>query len=65
MLFVGGDFTAIGSVNRFKLAAISPTTGLANSWNPTANGSVNSIVFMDSLAYIGGAFNELGGQTRK
>jgi hypothetical protein len=72
VLYVGGDFTAIGGQNRKALAAIDTSSGAATAWNPVlALDSPFGGVYVDALAvsgnsiYIDGNFNYVGGQARQ
>ena len=38
-ILVGGDFTSIGGQTRNRIARLDATTGLADSFNPNANGA--------------------------
>ena len=64
--FNGGN--SIGGQTRNYIARLDPTTGLADSFNPNANGSVGAIaVQADGKIVAGGFFtgaNSIGGQTR-
>src|SRR6266851_4308762 len=71
-MYAVGSFTAItwnGTTytrnNVFSFSATSPYT--VTSWNPNANGKVNSITFSPdcSTAYLGGTFTAIGGTTVK
>jgi uncharacterized delta-60 repeat protein len=68
-LLVAGYFTNIGGQTRYGIARLDPTTGMADSFNPS--GRVASILAMarqsDGKILIGGQFsgpNSMGGQTR-
>src|SRR5450755_4773628 len=70
-ILVGGTFTganSIGGQTRNRIARLDPTTGLADSFNPNANGQVQSIALQaDGKILAGGFFNganSIGGQTR-
>ena len=67
-ILVGGDFQAANSIGgqpRNRIARLDPTTGLADSWDPNANGTVYSIVVQaDGKILVGGYFDNIGGQTR-
>jgi hypothetical protein len=72
VLYVGGDFTAIGGQNRKALAAIDTSSGAATAWNPVvAPFFPTDGVYVDALAvsgtsvYIDGNFNYVGGQPRQ
>ena len=64
----GGYFTSIGGQTRnyiARLDATGPNTGLADSFNPNANGLAFSIALLaDGKILAGGTFTSIGGQTR-
>ena len=67
ILYVGGSFTSIGGQSRRRLAAISTSTGLANSFNPSiGSDSVSnfSLASDDSSLYVGGSFSMVGKKAR-
>src|SRR2546428_8557 len=65
-ILAGGMFITIGGQTRNHIARLDPTTGLADSFNPNANGvAVYSIVVQaDGKILTGGLFTNIGGQTR-
>ena len=70
-ILAGGYFSganSIGGQARNRIARLDATTGLADSFNPNANGTVNAIaVQADGKILAGGSFsgaNSIGGQTR-
>ncbi|MEY4071495.1 MAG: hypothetical protein RL721_2109, partial [Candidatus Eisenbacteria bacterium] len=63
-VYVGGAFTIIGSANRSRIAALSPVTALATTWNPGANNTVQALALRGTLLYAGGDFLNIGGQSR-
>ncbi len=75
-VYVGGNFTTarpagsapgVNTVARANLLAYDITTGnLINSWAPTTNGDVLSIVPSpdNTRLYIGGSFTQVNGQIR-
>ena len=64
-ILVGGVFTSIGGQTRNHIARLDATTGLADSFDPNANGIVYSIaVQADGKILAGGMFSSIGGQTR-
>jgi uncharacterized delta-60 repeat protein len=70
-ILVGGAFfgaNSIGGQARDWIARLDPTTGLADSFNPHANYSVNAIVVQaDGKILVGGSFggqNSIGGKDR-
>jgi hypothetical protein len=54
---------------RFNLAAFDVTSALALPWNPSTRGVNGGVVFAlqvsDGLVYVGGRFDEIGGQARE
>ena len=73
-LLIGGAFDSIGGTARAGTAAVRIDGACADqysasclrSWNPgeAPNGFVNGITVTGGVAYIGGAFNTLGGSAR-
>ena len=64
-ILAGGNFTSIGGQTRNYIARLDATTGLADSFDPNANGTVYSIaVQADGKILAGGVFTSIGGQTR-
>ena len=67
-ILLGGDFTMHRRQRRATaLPGLMPITGLADSFDPNANGGtgVNSIaVQADGKIFAGGNFTSIGGQTR-
>ena len=68
VIYVGGNFTAIGGQSRNRIAKLSTTgTGLADAtWNPNSSNIVNSLTLdtANSVIYVGGNFTTIGGQSR-
>ena len=64
-LYVGGSFTSMGGQARNRLAALSPYTNSAFSWNPNAKNTVYSLIAKDDLVYVAGLFDTINGQDRK
>jgi hypothetical protein len=62
--YIGGDFTRVGSVERSFIAHILPDDILDISWNPNANGRVESLAVSSGTVYAGGQFTSIGGQAR-
>jgi hypothetical protein len=63
-LFVGGDFTSIGTQNRNRIALLSMFTGQANaSWDPNPNGSVEKLSVINGNLYVGGNFTRIANTT--
>lgn len=63
-VYVGGNFTTIGGVNRNHLAAVDPVTGAVRSWNPDVGGEVHSLLIIKNRLYVGGNFASVGGRSR-
>ena len=67
-ILAGGAFNganSIGGQTRNRIARLDATTGLADSFNPNANGEVDAIaVQADGKILAGGGFTSIGGQTR-
>jgi hypothetical protein len=62
--FVGGQFTAVGGHAISNLAHVNADMTLDTNWAPQPNGSVLAIAREDSRLFIGGTFDEIGGETR-
>jgi uncharacterized delta-60 repeat protein len=67
-ILAGGDFSggnSIGGQTRNRIARLDGATGLADSFNPSANSSVRTIaVQADGKVLAGGVFTNIGGQSR-
>ena len=69
-VYAGGNFTNIGGAARHWIAALDSSTGQATEWNPRAaggslaNAGVSAIAASRDAIYLGGTFNNVGGQTR-
>ncbi len=71
VIYIAGRFTAVrpagstsGSVTRNHAAALSQATGQVLSWNPDANGTVQSLAAGNGRIYLGGSFSNVGGTAR-
>ncbi len=62
--FVGGSFTTADNISRNKIAHLRSDGTLDPTWNPNANGDVDAIAVADNIVYVGGAFTNIGAQTR-
>jgi hypothetical protein len=61
-LYIGGDFTTIGSTTRNRIAAVNATDGsLVTTFDPNVNQYVYSSGFSSNRLYIGGNFTTVGG----
>lgn len=64
-ILVGGFFSSIGGQVRASMARLDPTTGLADSFDPSANGEILTIALQANGKIVaGGAFTSIGGQKR-
>ncbi len=75
IVYVGGEFTKIGEMERNHSAAIGPD-GTLLDWNPNVSGNVsgnfigssyrtiNVIAISGSMLYVGGDFTQVGDETR-
>jgi hypothetical protein len=63
-LYVGGEFTQVGGLQRNYLAAVDATTGQVLPWNPDADWPVLALARNGNTVYVGGIFQRLGGQWR-
>jgi uncharacterized delta-60 repeat protein len=70
-ILAGGNFSganSIGGQTRNRIARLDPTTGLADSFDPNANGGLVAIAIQpDGRILVGGSFNgtnSIGGQAR-
>src|ERR1017187_589301 len=61
LVYAGGNIYNVGNSNNQNLAAISTSTALANSFNPsTVDGQVNALFVIGSIVYVGGQFTTIG-----
>ena len=67
-ILAGGSFSgasSIGGQTRNNIARLDATTGLADTWNPNADDTVNAIALQaDGKIVAGGIFITIGGQPR-
>lgn len=65
-VLVSGDFWMIGGdpQPRDCLAALDTLGGLAEDWNPGANGAATAFMPCGDTLFVGGVFSEVSGQTR-
>ncbi|MBP6302556.1 MAG: PKD domain-containing protein [Bacteroidia bacterium] len=61
--YIGGEFSQIGSVQRYCLAHVDSNRNVT-SWNPNVNSIVKQIIVTSNSVYIGGGFTRVGTQTR-
>ncbi|MCX7632128.1 MAG: Ig-like domain-containing protein [Turneriella sp.] len=73
MLYAGGGFSSLDSLGRDRLAAIRLTTTCLTAysssciadWQPSADGTVLSIVSGNNQIFLGGAFTNVNGMERR
>lgn len=64
-LYVGGLFTNINGVNRYRIAALNPQTGaVITQFNAGTDYVVKSIVATNDTVYVGGSFKSANGNAR-
>ncbi|HEY3318871.1 MAG TPA: PKD domain-containing protein [Planctomycetota bacterium] len=68
--YIAGKFSKVGETARNYLAAVdadpaSPTYGQATAWDPNPDSNVTALVVSGTTAYVGGAFDNIGGQARQ
>jgi len=64
-IFVGGSFTSVSGVNRYRVVALDASTGaVIPSWNVVVNSRVRSLAVSGTTLYLGGIFSTVGGQPR-
>ena len=65
-VFVGGDFTNVSGVNRYRLAALDAENGTPlNIFTAPLDAGVRALEVRDGTLYVGGIFNSVGGQARQ
>lgn len=70
--YAGGSFEQVGLIGqetiRLNLAAFDVSSGAAAPWNPSVRGVNGDVVYTlqmsDDVVYVGGRFDEVGGQAR-
>ena len=63
-VYMGGDFTALGTIDRNYAAALNVNGTIDDTWKPEANERVSAIAVADSKVYLGGDFTEIDGAPR-
>lgn len=63
-LYIGGTFRTVGGQTRNRVAAVNPTTGAVQSFNPNSNSTVYAIAATSSNVYLGGVFTRMGNVAR-
>lgn len=65
-VFVGGDFTNVSGVNRYRLAAVDADNGtVLNIFTAALDAGVRALEVQGDTLYVGGIFNSVGGQARQ
>ena len=65
LVYAGGNFSSVGSSNLANIAAISTTTALANSFNPSAvDNQVFALFVTATNVYVGGQFTTIGTKSK-
>ncbi|MFM8888444.1 MAG: hypothetical protein ACKOGM_00385, partial [Solirubrobacterales bacterium] len=59
VVYLGGAFSQAGGQSRNNAAAVDPSTGTANSWNPSPNNDVNQLEVLGSNVYMTGYFSQV------
>jgi hypothetical protein len=63
-VYVGGDFSAIGTATRHRLAALDALSGAVSAWNHQADARVRALDVSASRLYAGGQFTTIDGASR-
>jgi hypothetical protein len=61
--YVGGIFTHVAGLPRTNLAHVL-SNSTVDSWNPSPDNQVQTLLVSGGVLYVGGAFSVIGGQTR-
>ncbi|MEQ1785490.1 MAG: PKD domain-containing protein [Acidimicrobiales bacterium] len=61
-IYIGGQFTQVNGTNRYRIAALNPTTGaVITGFNAIAGSTVKDLVATSTTVYAGGIFTSAGG----
>lgn len=63
-VFVGGDFTRVGTATRNRFAAFDAKSGALRKANPSFNSRVNAVTVVGKNVYVGGWFTRVGTKLR-
>jgi uncharacterized repeat protein (TIGR02543 family) len=57
-VYIGGNFSTVGTETRYGLARIDGTTGVVDSWHPSTGGTINALALdeVSGRLYAGGNF---------
>ncbi|MGC0366345.1 PKD repeat protein [Rhodococcus sp. 27YEA15] len=65
-VFIGGDFTNVSGVNRYRLVAVDANSGaVLNMMTAALDAGVRSLEVSGNTLYVGGIFNSVGAQARQ
>jgi PKD repeat protein len=65
-IYVGGEFTQVSGVNRYRIAALNASTGaLITSFNAIVDYRVSALVATSTTVYAGGAFSTGNGSVTR
>jgi hypothetical protein len=64
-LYVGGQFTQLGGLNRNYVASLDARSGAITDWDPDANWPVFALARSGDTMYLGGMFTQVSGQPRQ
>lgn len=65
-IYVGGDFTSINGVARYRAAAFDTATGnLVSTFRPALSSRVRALAVTADRVYLGGAFTSVDGTARQ
>jgi hypothetical protein len=65
ILYVGGDFSAIGGVERHNAAAVDADTGVVLPWDPQVDLAVYDLAIHGQSVFLAGWFNRVGANRRE
>ncbi len=64
-VYVGGSFTTVSGVSRYRIAAFDTATGnVVASFAPAINAAVTAISVTNDAVYVGGSFTKVGSVER-
>ena len=64
-VYIGGEFTMLGSATRNRLAAVNATDGAAiNGFAPSVDNTIYRLDVQDGVVYFGGGFGSVNGLNR-
>ena len=64
-IYIGGNFTNVNGVNKYRVAALDPTSGaVISSFSADTNSQVYALAATSTTVYLGGTFSALGSNVR-